>query len=553
MKKINLFTAATLMFAVVFTTADVHAAVPCNDTKMLTAAQSGYTPYVSVNTANMDMQTSEPCAYIPYASVEYAYSDSVTCGTVRYIGQNTASTQYNASYWGTHSANSECLTANISMALSYVGANVTPKAILDYSTSTTWKRNWGGITSYAETTLDVAMSNYINGVGKYSPPIIHLTGENCGYTRGHYVLVVGKISDTQYQVLDPYCDAYNPPLWQVSIADGVVSYTLSAGSRICSSPLSSAYQYYNENAVIGQQTAADTVAEETPQDQTPATIEGAEYPTSLVEGQAFSIKGIINSTTTISNVTLLVTKSSGETAISVIAEPNSTSYDIFTGMDNSVAFGTLCAGKYTYTVKATNDGGEITLVSEVFTILPKATAITSMTNCQAGINLKWQMIASATGYYIFRRAGSGQYELLADVPGATSTAFVDTTTKDNTRYAYKVYAYKDDAGERMNSAPSPGKACFKLARPASVKLKKLSSKSISVTYKKAAKASNYQIQYSTSKKFTGAKIVTLKGNSRTIKSLKKGKTYYVRVRTCYKSGGVIYRSAWSDVKSIKLK
>ena len=71
--------------------------------------------------------------------------------------------------------------------------------------------------------------------------------------------------------------------------------------------------------------------------------------------------------------------------------------------------------------------------------------------------------------------------------------------------------------------------------------------------KKAAKASNYQIQYSTSKKFTGAQIVTLKGNSRTIKSLKKGKTYYVRVRTCYKSSGVIYRSAWSDVKSIKLK
>lgn len=553
MKKINLFTAATLMFAVVFTTADVHAAVPCNDTKMLTAEPSSYTPYVSANTANMDMQTSEPCAYTPYASVEYTYSDSVTCGTVRYIGQNTSSTQYNASYWGTHSASSECLTANISMALSYVGANVTPKAILDYSTSTTWKRNWGGITSYAETTLDVAMSNYINGTGKYSPPIIHLTGENCGYTRGHYVLVVGKISDTQYQVLDPYCDAYNPPLWQVSIVDGVVSYTLSAGSRICSSPLSSAYQYYNENAVIGQQTAADTVAEETPQDQTPATIEGAVYPTSLVEGQAFSIKGIINSTTTISNVTLLVTKSSGETAISVIAEPNSTSYDIFSGMDNSVAFGTLCAGKYTYTVKVTNDGGETTLVSEVFTILPKATEITSVTNCQAGINLKWQMIASATGYYIFRRAGSGQYELLADVPGATSTAFVDTTTKDNTRYAYRVYAYKDDAGERLNSAPSPGKACFKLARPASVKLKKLSSKSISVTYKKAAKASNYQIQYSTSKKFTGAKIVTLKGNSRTIKSLKKGKTYYVRVRTCYKSSGVIYRSAWSDVKSIKLK
>ena len=137
--------------------------------------------------------------------------------------------------------------------------------------------------------------------------------------------------------------------------------------------------------------------------------------------------------------------------------------------------------------------------------------------------------------------------------GAKKITYIDKTAKNNKSYTYKVYVYKDDAGVRIKSKALSGKGCFRLACPASLKVKKLSARSIKVTYKKAAKASSYQIQYSTSKSFTGVKTITVRGNSKTIKSLKKGKSYYVRVRTCYKLSGVVYRSAWSDVKSIKLK
>ncbi len=86
---------------------------------------------------------------------------------------------------------------------------------------------------------------------------------------------------------------------------------------------------------------------------------------------------------------------------------------------------------------------------------------------------------------------------------------------------------------------------------------KAGSKKFTVKWKKqTTETTGYQIQYSTSSKMKKAKTVTTKKNSSTsksVKELKKGKTYYVRVRT-YKtvSGKNIY-SSWSKIKKIKVK
>ena len=74
--------------------------------------------------------------------------------------------------------------------------------------------------------------------------------------------------------------------------------------------------------------------------------------------------------------------------------------------------------------------------------------------------------------------------------------------------------------------------------------------------KKSTQVTGYQIQYSTSKKFTSAKTKTInsyKTISATIKSLKAKKTYYVRVRTYKTVGKTKYYSAWSSAKSKKTK
>lgn len=91
--------------------------------------------------------------------------------------------------------------------------------------------------------------------------------------------------------------------------------------------------------------------------------------------------------------------------------------------------------------------------------------------------------------------------------------------------------------------------------------KAVGKKKMKVQWKKSSKATGYQIQYSTSKKFkSGTKSVYVKKNvtAKTFTKLKKGKKYYVRVRAYKnaKSGGKTVKlySSWSKAKtSTKIK
>lgn len=90
----------------------------------------------------------------------------------------------------------------------------------------------------------------------------------------------------------------------------------------------------------------------------------------------------------------------------------------------------------------------------------------------------------------------------------------------------------------------------------SVKSKK--SRQITVKWKKNSKVSGYQIQYSTSKKFTKktTKTVTVKKNkttSYTLKKLKAKKKYYVRIRGYKTYKGKNYYSSYSKAKSVTAK
>lgn len=73
----------------------------------------------------------------PYAKVEYSYSAGVTTGTIRYIQQMPSGSYFYSAYWpsstfgGYAGSSSECGTASMSMALSYIGINKTPKEILE--------------------------------------------------------------------------------------------------------------------------------------------------------------------------------------------------------------------------------------------------------------------------------------------------------------------------------------------------------------------------------------------------------------------------------------
>ena len=86
--------------------------------------------------------------------------------------------------------------------------------------------------------------------------------------------------------------------------------------------------------------------------------------------------------------------------------------------------------------------------------------------------------------------------------------------------------------------------------------KAVKGKKLTVKWKKDSKATGYQIQYCLKKNFKGAKKVVIKKyktTSTTIKKLKAGKKYYVRIRA-YKTVKVDKKSQtlygdWSAVKS----
>lgn len=75
-------------------------------------------------------------------------------------------------------------------------------------------------------------------------------------------------------------------------------------------------------------------------------------------------------------------------------------------------------------------------------------------------------------------------------------------------------------------------------------------KSFRVTSQVREEATGYQVSYSTSAKFKGAKKKTSKQAELTISGLKSQKLYYVRVRTYKKVNGKTQYSAWSVTKNI---
>lgn len=128
---------------------------------------------------------------------------------------------------------------------------------------------------------------------------------------------------------------------------------------------------------------------------------------------------------------------------------------------------------------------------------------------------------------------------------------------DNSKNCFNCGAVNPDYTEPtapINNTTTTKAPTVKKPKATSISKLKAGKKQFKATWKKVSGVTGYQIQYSTSKKFTKktTKTVTVKGakkTSATVKKLKSKKKYYVRIRT-YK--GKTY-SSWSKVKTVKTK
>ncbi|MBO4337861.1 MAG: fibronectin type III domain-containing protein, partial [Lachnospiraceae bacterium] len=126
---------------------------------------------------------------------------------------------------------------------------------------------------------------------------------------------------------------------------------------------------------------------------------------------------------------------------------------------------------------------------------------------------------------------------------------IETETKnDNTQQIVTPVAGTENTTTTVSPQTSPGKiTTFK------VKAKK---KSAALTWKKAADASGYEIEYSENKAFTKKKTKNVNKASTTkvkVKKLKFKKWYYFRIRAYRTVNGEKKYGAWSKVKKVKIK
>ena len=182
-----------------------------------------------------------------------------------------------------------------------------------------------------------------------------------------------------------------------------------------------------------------------------------------------------------------------------------------------------------------------------YTIIPKSTTVSKIAPLATGLKVTWKKVAGVTGYKVYRNN-----KLVKTVTSASTLNYSDKAAKTNgTKYTYKVVAYKTVNGVKYDSKPSATKSYYFLTKPTIKSLTNSASKAMTVKWTKNAKTTGYKIQYSLKSNFSNAKTVTIKKAgtlSKKITSLKKGKTYYVRIR-CYKGSS---HSTWSAMKKVKI-
>ncbi len=188
----------------------------------------------------------------------------------------------------------------------------------------------------------------------------------------------------------------------------------------------------------------------------------------------------------------------------------------------------------------------------------KVSAPTSVKAASAAYNkvkISWNKAADASGYEVYQyNAKTKKYVKVATVKGTSYTKSGLTT---GTVYSYKVRAYKTiDKKNIYGSYSKTVSAKPSLGKVAGVKTVNISGKAVKVTWKKVSGANGYKLYRSTKKNGSYKLVKTVKGSKAvkyTNKKLKKGKTYFYKVRAYKTVGKKKVYGNYSSYKSIKVR
>ncbi len=96
--------------------------------------------------------------------------------------------------------------------------------------------------------------------------------------------------------------------------------------------------------------------------------------------------------------------------------------------------------KYYYKVVAYS-GSYVSSYTEASRLYLENPQLLSVKSSKKGVTAKWETVTGASGYYVYRKTGSGSYKKIATVKGGKKYSYLDKSAKKGKIYTYKVKAY----------------------------------------------------------------------------------------------------------------
>ncbi len=174
----------------------------------------------------------------------------------------------------------------------------------------------------------------------------------------------------------------------------------------------------------------------------------------------------------------------------------------------------------------------------------------------SSIKLSWKKVSGASGYVVYRaNSANGKYKAVKTIKKGKTTSFTDKKRTTGKAYYYKLRPYKTVKNKKQYMSYSS--VVSTKAVPGRVKFTKLTARNQKATlkWKKVSGASGYLLYRSDRKDggFTCINSVSSRRTSYTNTKLKKGQTYYYRIRAYRKVGGKRVYGNFSVVKAVKAK
>ena len=199
---------------------------------------------------------------------------------------------------------------------------------------------------------------------------------------------------------------------------------------------------------------------------------------------------------------------------------------------------------YTYTIRAYS-GKYMSDWKTTKTIKRLADpTVSSASNITAGVQVKWDKTAGATGYVVYRKTGTGSWSRLATIKSGSTTSYTDKSAKSGTNYSYTVRACDGSTMSDWHNS----KTVKRLSNPAVTSASKTSN-GINVKWSKVTGATGYVV-YRKTANGSWSRIANIKSGSTTSyidTKASKGVTYTYTVRAY--NGSTM--SSFNSTKSAK--